>query len=643
MPSSGTGKIGRYELEGELGRGGMAVVYRARDPALGRDVAIKVLPEDSSSEQRLRRFEREARTSAQLRHPSIVAVHEAGLHEGRPYLVMELVPGENLERALSRGLPLRHRVEIVRDVARALEHAHEHGVIHRDVKPGNVLVDREGRAHLTDFGLARSVSGSDRVTLAGEIVGTLAYMAPEQLAGEGDALGPACDVYSLGALLYRVLAGRPPFARAAAVSLMKSVLLDAPARPSELDPSVPRELEEVALRCLAKKPDGRYARAEDVALELDRFLEAGPATVAGTRPGSKGIAFALALVLLAGGGAAILASSGEPGPAPAPEAPRGTTSAPGRERPRATAAAVASSTARSDALDLAKRARERREEGDSGGAISLCTQAIELDPSCASAFWVRSLARSTQGDGEGAFADASRAIELEPSNAACWLARGQARKHRGESAANLDAEVADASRAIELEPSLEKAWILRGQARVRKHENDLAIADFTRAIELDAQDASAWTNRGLARKGADDVEGAEADQTRAIELAPEKDYVWFNRSLVRARKLDYDGAIADLTRALEIAPRDGEYWYSRGFCHYRKGDFPKAIADFNRSLELASRPLTLKSRGAARALNGNSEGARADYERFLEIYPNDPLAPEVRRSLAELGKAPRSP
>ncbi len=267
--------VGRYRLVEQIGRGGMGVVWRAWDPSLAREVAVKLLggPGSTVTDQHRLRFEREARTAARLRHPGIVTVHEVAHEDDRSWIVMDLVVGASFEARLkSNDLPRRRAVELVREVALALVHAHAEGVVHRDVKPENILVDAEGQARLTDFGLARRLD-DDRLTVTGQVLGTPAYMAPEQ-AGRGDGIGPPADVYATGGVLYRVLTGRPPldgdlsFAEA-----MRRILYVPPPPPRSLDASIHPDLETIVLRCLAKEPADRYPSIEALADDLGHFLD----------------------------------------------------------------------------------------------------------------------------------------------------------------------------------------------------------------------------------------------------------------------------------------------------------------------------------------------------------------------------------
>ncbi len=275
--------VGRYALLSELGRGGMGVVYRAFDTGLRRAVAIKMILDPArAGEKQVARFAREAAAAAKLRHPGIVAVHEVGEHRGRPFIVMDLVEGESLEDQLRRELASPKRTaEIVMAVARALHHAHSLGVVHRDVKPHNVMMaPSEGDAVplLMDFGLARDITAADeQLTVTGQMLGTPVYMSPEQAGGRTALQGPCSDIYSLGAVLYRMLVGRPPFEEAETVyNLVARILFEEPEAPRTINPGVHPDLETIALRCLEKEPARRYETAEALAEDLRRFIEGEP-------------------------------------------------------------------------------------------------------------------------------------------------------------------------------------------------------------------------------------------------------------------------------------------------------------------------------------------------------------------------------
>jgi serine/threonine protein kinase len=274
LPAAGT--LGDYELLGEIGRGGMGVVFRARQISLGRLVAVKViLAADIASAEELRRFKREAETVARLQHPHIIPIYEAGIHQGHPYFSMPLMQGSLAgEPGGTAGDP-RAAAEVVAAVAEAVQHAHEHGVLHRDLKPANVLLDEQGRPQVADFGLAHWAEGDTGHTPSGAVVGTPAYMAPEQARAE-KALTPACDVYGLGAILYELITGRPPFQGNSPLEVLRRVLADRPIRPRALNPKADRDLEAVCRKCLEKEPAKRYASAREVADDLRRWLRGEP-------------------------------------------------------------------------------------------------------------------------------------------------------------------------------------------------------------------------------------------------------------------------------------------------------------------------------------------------------------------------------
>jgi WD40 repeat protein len=271
----GTG-FGEYRLFGEIGRGGMATVYRARQAGLNRWVALKMV--ELSSAAAVRRFRAEAETVAQLDHPRIVPVYEIGEHQGRPFFTMKLMEGGSLAEALARrATPYapREAARLLADVAKAVHHAHQHGVLHRDIKPGNILLDAAGEPHVADFGLARRTEAGAGLTQSGAIVGTPGYMAPEQAAGRKQGV-TAADVYSLGAVLYELLTGSPPFRGKTPMETLLQVMEREPTRPRSLCPSLPADLETVCLRCLEKNPDRRYASAGLLAEDLELFLNGEP-------------------------------------------------------------------------------------------------------------------------------------------------------------------------------------------------------------------------------------------------------------------------------------------------------------------------------------------------------------------------------
>lgn len=278
-------RLGDYDLLEVIGRGGMGVVYRARQRRLQREVALKLLPGGEFAQPEFRRrFRQEAQAAARLRHPNIVAIHEVGEHEGVAFYSMELVAGMTLAERLTGGaLHPRTAAEYLRTIADAVQHAHQAGILHRDLKPANVLIDRaSNQPRVTDFGLAKRLDAPEpetltpNLTLSGQALGSPAYMSPEQALGRSARIGPTGDVYSLGALLYHMLTGRPPFEGASVNDVLLQVRENDPIPPRRLNARVPVDLETICMRCLAKDPGRRYPTAHSLAEELARFLDGKP-------------------------------------------------------------------------------------------------------------------------------------------------------------------------------------------------------------------------------------------------------------------------------------------------------------------------------------------------------------------------------
>ncbi len=267
-------KVPGYKILRELGKGGMGVVYLARQIGLDREVALKMaLANGRDDLEHLVRFQREAEACACLHHPNIVEIYEIGEAQGHPYFSLELVEGSNLSQKINGGpLPTREAARITEDLSRAMQYAHDKGVIHRDLKPSNVLLTSEGVPKVADFGLAKLLAKDSDQTQSGTILGSPCYMSPEQASGEGRDVGPAGDIYSLGAILYELLTGTPPFRASTPLETLRKLLNEEPTRPSRLNPKVPQDLETICLKCLEKSPQKRYPSAGALADDLERFL-----------------------------------------------------------------------------------------------------------------------------------------------------------------------------------------------------------------------------------------------------------------------------------------------------------------------------------------------------------------------------------
>lgn len=269
--------FGKYQLDGELARGGMGVVYRARQTGLDRHVALKMILGTDADKEAAQRFLQEARAAAALDHPNVVPIYDIDEIGGRPYFTMALIDGPNLRGHIdAHGVPpVPLLVSLFAQIVAGVAHAHKHGIVHRDLKPANVLIDKDGRPRVTDFGLAKRASADVQLTTTGQVVGTPAYMAPEQ-ARDSKEVGPPADVYSLGAILYFMITGKAPFHAESITDLLIKVVTEPPVAPRELCPQVPADVEELCLRCLAKAPADRFPDAQELLAALvplaDRYL-----------------------------------------------------------------------------------------------------------------------------------------------------------------------------------------------------------------------------------------------------------------------------------------------------------------------------------------------------------------------------------
>lgn len=277
-PAKILGDVGGYELLEEIGRGGQGVVYRAHQKSLNRTVALKVIGLGPwTTEAHLKRFRREAEAAAHLEHPSIVPIYEVGEREAQCYFSMKFIEGGQLDEVVKRNPMLpRRAAELIAKVARTVHYAHEHGILHRDIKPGNILLDANGEPHLTDFGLARLVEAESTITGTLEVLGTPSYMAPEQAVGETRNLTSATDVYGLGAVLYQLLTGQPPFAGGTTYETIRLLRDTEPRSPRLLNPKVDRDLSAICLKCLEKDPQHRYSSALALAEDLEHWLKHEP-------------------------------------------------------------------------------------------------------------------------------------------------------------------------------------------------------------------------------------------------------------------------------------------------------------------------------------------------------------------------------
>jgi tetratricopeptide (TPR) repeat protein len=564
-------RIGPYEVLGELGRGGMGVVYRVTTPD-GREAALKLLTK--MDEATFARFERERRLLAALgEEHGFVGLLDAGTSAEGAWLVMPFVPGGTLRQRLDAGpLGVAETVALGADLARALGAAHARGIVHRDVKPENILFTASGRPLLADLGLAKHfdslASGGSRsvlLTVRGAFKGTAGYMAPEQIVDAGTA-GPPADLFALGAVLHECLSGKPAFAGATVLDVLAKV------GSGTVEPlrDVPSWLEDTVRRALAHDPRARFADGGALAEALRSGGGASQGTVA--RPGRRR---GLALPLVAGatlGGLVLAIFAVALGRAAPPDVEKPADKLPGTSR----------SEASRSATEVKELAAETLRKEELATALASTTRAIELQPTVPMAWLNRGLVRARMGDLDGAIADGTKAIELDARFARAWAHRGSFRGEKHD----WDGMISDESKAIAIDPGLAWAWANRGAGRGMKGDWDEDLADESMAIVVDPGLAFAWMNRGAARGMKEDWDGDLADCTKAIELDSNMAKAWVNRGHARGHKGDWDGYIADETRAIELAPGLAAAWANRGAARASKGDIQGGVADLERALEL---------------------------------------------------------
>ena len=684
--------FGHFVLLGEVGRGGMGVVFRAWDDRLKRLLALKTISDDGAADPaRLQRFRREAEAVARLRHPSIVSVFEAGEVQGKHYIAMELVEGLTLERRLAGKdrLALNRALEALRDVARAVQYAHEQGVIHRDLKPENILIDAASRPHVLDFGIAQLRGAATKITRTGTKVGTLAYMAPEQ-AGGNESNDERCDVYALGATLYHVLAGQPPFQGATPLEVLTQLLSVDPVPPSARNLRARGDLDTIVLTCLQKERTRRYASAAALADDLDRHLAGEPiaARPIGTvtrlfrraRRNKLAATLSLALVLAATGGSVALLRAREQGARAVRE-----------DRAKLVAAARAEASRRLDELartaaekDPGENAEARRRRDDRLLALGLqafqsALHVSELEPGDTGARRLAFDASLALGNAaleaeqwsvaSGAF-ESALALRVDDASAKKALAGVETKRTEVERARReaVESILRDArSGVLARRPDgFEDAFLsllgYRDAATVRILSGALDQV-AAKLPDLDPGEAvlaklvcNALGRIGI-KDGAVDALGryilAETDQLRAAAAAQALCRLGgeeAERLVIQARERfgtggSFWGQVRPLLDRTGVETKLGagtsRDYFERGHTRYDKGDLDGAIEDFTRSIELEPGVANVwLCRGVARNARKDLDGALADVTRAIELEPGNVTAwldrGSVRRSKGDL-------
>ncbi len=668
-----------YEVQERLGEGSSAVVYRAWDRNLKRPVALKVMRgRPDLREIDRERFRREAQAAARLSHPNVVAVHEAGERDGRLYLVMEIVEGRPLSALLeAKELGVEESARLVEKAARGVAAAHEKGIVHRDLKPLNILLTPSGEPKVADFGLAHLTDSTVKLTRTGSALGTPLYMAPEQVEGRAGEITPATDVYALGAILYELLAGRPPHIGTSIMEVYRKIVHEDPEPLRMLNAAVPRDLETVALKALAKEPRARYASAGDMADDLSRCLQGRPVSA---RPeGALGRlwrsirrhrAAAALITLLATACLGIPAAwwLHGTGLARLEECRAKALSLLESARPaldRATQGLYDASTSHEDVLRAA------------GEVESLVEQALALAPDLALAHYRRGEAWEIKGYYDEASACWQRARELDPrfgparyrlGRILVWkaylasldlaLEPEEMRQAGAEGLASeavleieaaraegsgfdhaLQREVASAMlaylrkdaggvrrigaeglRRFSGRPGLEEFHWLLGIVKNERKEREDRLAAFNEALRIRPKFPLALLGRARTHHLGKDREAAMRDYDAAILLSPTLAQAYVQRGSLRFLMGDAKGAIEDyesLIRAGRLLPAA---YNGRGWSRLRLlGDVDGALADLEQAIRLgpAEYHLPRAARGLARLLKGDLDGALADAERVL--------------------------
>jgi uncharacterized protein (TIGR03067 family) len=626
-------RVGPYLIEQRLGSGGMGSVYRAlREDAYRQQVALKVIRPGLDTEEVLRRFRTERQVLADLPHPHIARLLDGGTtDDGRPYLVMEYIDGEPLDRYCEQHqLGTRERVELLRAVCGAVQHAHERGVVHRDLKPGNVLVTADGTPKVTDFGLAKRLAGGAEdasPTQSGAILGTPSYMAPEQAGGKRAEVGAAADVYALGAILYELLTGRPPFQAETPLDTLLKVISDEPAPPSRLRANVPRDIETICLKCLSKEPARRYASAANLAEDLGRFLAGQPiqARPVGRvarlwrwcrrRPLVAALITALVVSLLAGSAVSFHLLRSRQRPAPP------------------------------DLGTAMMRGRMHAERKEWDQAIAAYSQAIQLDPKHIDAFLYRGDAHLATGNADEALADLVAALRLKPKLEKVYLDSAIDFTNQGE----YEKARLRCAAVLKLNDRSGVAYQRRSNANAMLGRWDRAAADYAKAVTRirGIPQTSVSFAEACRLLGTGHLEGYRKFCAQMVKLSGEVRTADEVFHIARMCVLAPDSGI-DPAEAVRLAERAVEaaqtpwHLHALGLAHYRAGQFDLAIQRLRESGSTGwkGNPTNWLITAMAHHRRGQADEAHMwlDWARrspFPYVHPHEAMTYQILRREAE--------
>jgi tetratricopeptide (TPR) repeat protein/predicted Ser/Thr protein kinase len=667
-------KLGAYRIEGLVARGGMGVVYRAFDATARRSVALKVLRGDAT-EELATRFRLEAEAVARLRHPNIVRIHDAGIDRGARFFTMDLIEGDDFEKVIREGaLPDRELVRIVAEIADALDHAHDQGIIHRDVKPHNVLIERgTNRAKLTDFGLAKDLARST-LTQAGDLVGTPLFMAPEQLMGAGNRVDRRTDVYALGVVLYRAITGQLPFEGRSLVELVQKVSHDRATPPSWLKPELPGVLDRICERALEKDPADRYQTAGDLGRDLRAWL-GGQDPVVVQPHGALRRALrkvGRSRLALLGGAAALaflLVGVGVRSWLQVRRHEEDLRAAEGGRQLLAQTNVVAALTRAQLALDRGRSTLASRDSlaavsrfGEALAQLEIARAALPQVPSAIKADLETKIIAGARAAKRGriearaggdsvsrreALDEANQLLTQEPKDPDLLLVVARLELEAGQIATAVDA----ASRAIDADASRLDGYYIRGEAHRRAGRATFARIDLSTALGEGAPASAslrsttrdaAFAGRARAELDAGELDAAARDVEEAARLAPREPLVRVARAELLRAQGDLDGAAQQLELAANQRPgagaANGSYrgppgaLRELGILRVALGDRERALTDLTAALERdPGDGAAAAARARLRALALDDVGATADLAIALEGEAGaDPASPALR-------------
>ncbi|NUM33343.1 MAG: protein kinase [Candidatus Brocadiae bacterium] len=529
--------IGRYEIIREIARGGMGVVYEAKDPSLDRIVALKTLiAGEMADEKDLERFEQEAKVTASFSHPNIIPIYEVGVHENIHYFTMEYIDGMPLNEYVRKTQPpLRKIIKMMLQIIEGLGYAHSQGVIHRDIKPGNILVDTSGKPLIMDFGLARKQDVKQSLTMSGVALGTPSYMSPEQAQGKLKEIHIPSDIYSVGAVLYELLAGRPPFVGTSLAETLQAVIYNEPVPLRELIPGLPVHVETICMKCLEKNPKKRYPNTKLLIRDLERFLKGD--TIRAQRSGilekieknfhKKKTFYISCIIIFCIMFVAFWAKISD-------------------------ASKIKNAQSALDAKN--KEIEEIKKQAEK-----------EIKEATLAKGKIEETAKELQ--------EAKKESQLYLSQA--FLYKGIVLFHQKE----YDDAIRAFTKTLEIDPNSYDAYAKRSIAYFKNSQYQKALEDINKSLSLQ-KEASSYYHRGLIYKEIDKMDEAFQDCNVALEMSPRDDNAYNLRGIIYLSRGLFENAIKDFSKAISLSPGDIVYRFNRGEAYFMAKKYHEASTEF---------------------------------------------------------------